>query len=53
MRILAGVLIIVNHKRAVALYCYTLQRFITITTTKEATRKYFNNGGIKESLSYF
>ena len=45
MRILAGVLIIANHKRAVALYCYTLQRFITITTTKKATRKYFNNGG--------
>ena len=37
MRILAGVLIIANHKRAVALYCFTLQRFITI-----ATSKYFN-----------
>ena len=26
MGILAGVLIIANHKRALALYCYTLQR---------------------------
>ena len=52
MRILAGVLIIANHKRAAVLYWYTLQRF-TITTTKEATRKYFNNSGNQGKLIIF
>ena len=53
MRILAGVLIIANHKRAAVLYWYTLQRFITITITKEATGKYFNNGGNQGKLIIF